>query len=144
MQLTMDVGDELAHAQHNLTELLAAIALLADDVVEHAVFSEAADEPGDVQNWSFRRVVGPPNDRFVVVSHLAAPCSRVCAAGYAAFAIRSAIMIVVGFKATDRTTGMIDASITRSPSTCLTAPWGSTTAHRAPAPPIGAVAVGCP
>ena len=39
---------------------------------------------------------------------------------YAAFAIRSAIMIVVGFEATDGMTGMIDASMTRaSPSNVL-------------------------
>ena len=38
-------------------------------------------------------------------------------------------MIVVGLIATDGTTGMIDASMTRSPSIPLTAPCESTTAH---------------
>ena len=38
-------------------------------------------------------------------------------------------MIVVGLSATDATTGMIDASTTRSPSIPLTAPCESTTAH---------------
>src|SRR5215207_5708774 len=38
-------------------------------------------------------------------------------------------MIVVGFSATDGTTGMIEASTTRSPSIPLTAPCESTTAH---------------
>ena len=66
----MDVGEELGHAEDNLTELLAPIALLADDVVEHAVLGEAADEPGDVQHVAFRRVVRVPNDCLVVLSHL--------------------------------------------------------------------------
>ena len=56
--------------------------------------------------------------------------------------IRSATMIVVGFTATEGTTGMIDASMTRSPSIPLTAPCESTTAHGSSGPPIGAVAVG--
>ena len=73
MQLTMDVGEELAHAEYNLTELLAPIALLADDVVEHAVVGEAAHKPGDVQHVAFRRVVGVPNDCLVVVGHLTSP-----------------------------------------------------------------------
>src|SRR3981081_1125377 len=53
-------------------------------------------------------------------------------------------MIVVGFSATDGTTGMIDASTTRNPSIHLTAPCESTTAHGSWGPPIGAVAAGWP
>ena len=62
----MDVGEKLGHADHNLTELLAPIALLADDVVEYAVFGKAAGEPGDVEDVAFRRVVRAPNDCLVV------------------------------------------------------------------------------
>ena len=48
---------------------------------------------------------------------------------YITLAIRSAIMIVVGFSATGGTIGMIDASMTRSSSIPLTAPRVSTTDH---------------
>ena len=71
MQLTMDVGEQLGHLDHEIAEVLAPIALLGDDVVEHAVLGEAPDEPGDVQDVALRRVVGVPDDCFVVVRHLA-------------------------------------------------------------------------
>jgi isoquinoline 1-oxidoreductase subunit beta len=53
-------------------------------------------------------------------------------------------MIVVGFSATETTTGTMDASATRSPSIPLTAARESTTAQGSWGPPIGAVAHGCP
>lgn len=53
MQLTMDIGEQLGHAEYEIAEVIAAIALLGDDVVEYAVLGEAANKPGDVRrkNW---------------------------------------------------------------------------------------------
>src|SRR5439155_25764953 len=81
VQRPMDIGELLGHAEDKHAELLAPIALLAADVVDilynlssvaaalamvasagvphvdHAVLSEAADKPGDVQDAALRRVV---------------------------------------------------------------------------------------
>ena len=73
IQLTVDVREELGHADEYVTELLAPIALLADDVVEHAVFGKAANEPGDVHHVALRHTVRVPNDCLVVVGHLISP-----------------------------------------------------------------------
>jgi hypothetical protein len=69
IQLAVDVGEELCHAEHDVAEALAAVALLGDDVVEDAVVGKAVDEPGDVQHIALRGVVGAPNDCLVVVCH---------------------------------------------------------------------------
>src|SRR5256714_12257392 len=79
VQLPMDIGEELGDAEYRLAEVLAPIALLADSARfsasvpqgDHAVRGEAADKPGDVQDAALRRVVGVPDDCFIVVRHLA-------------------------------------------------------------------------
>jgi hypothetical protein len=75
----MDIREELGDAEYKLAEVLAPIALLADSAtfyasvpqVDHAVRGEAADKPGNVQDAALRRVVGVPDDCFIVVRHLA-------------------------------------------------------------------------
>ena len=46
--------------------------------VDHTVLGEAADKSGDVQDVALRRVVGVPDDRFVVVRRRGggSPCAR--------------------------------------------------------------------
>src|SRR5258705_7860472 len=73
----MDIGEELGDERDKVAEMVAPIALLADSArfyasvpqVDHAVFGEATDKPGDVQDAALRRVVGVPDDCFIVVRH---------------------------------------------------------------------------
>src|SRR5712671_6939973 len=74
----MDVRQILGDVEYEVAEVLAAIALQADSgfnagvpQVDHAVFGEEADEPGDVEDAALRRVVGVSDDCFIVVLHLA-------------------------------------------------------------------------
>ena len=73
----MDIGVILADTDYKVAELVAPIALQAERFyasvpqVDHAVIGEEADEPGDVQDAALRRVVGVPDDCFIVVRHLA-------------------------------------------------------------------------
>src|SRR5258706_2724753 len=74
----MDIGEELGDERDKVAEMVAPIALLADSArfyasvpqVNHAVFGEATDKPGDIQDAALRRVVGVPDDCFVVVRHI--------------------------------------------------------------------------
>src|SRR5258706_8787967 len=74
----MDIGEELGDERDKVAEMVAPIALLADSArfyagvpqVDHAVLGEATDKPSDIQDAALRRVVGVPDDCFVVVRHI--------------------------------------------------------------------------
>ena len=77
VQLTMDIGEIRADADHKVAELIAPIALQAERFyagvaqVDHAVIGEERDEPGDVHDAALRRLVRLPDDCFIVVRDLA-------------------------------------------------------------------------
>src|ERR1700730_16717869 len=70
-------GVSPGEAACKVAEALSPIALQAERFyasvpqVDHAVIGEEADEPGDVQDAALRRVVGVPDDCFIVVRDLA-------------------------------------------------------------------------
>src|ERR1700682_3679993 len=73
----MYIGVIPGDAGYKVAELVAPIALQVERFyasvpqVDHAVIGEEADEPGAVQDAALRRVVGVPDDCFIVVRDLA-------------------------------------------------------------------------
>jgi hypothetical protein len=71
MEFPVKVGSQLAHEHHHVAQLLAAVALLAS--VDHAVVGEQVDESLHVHDVALGRVVGVPDDCFIVARNLALP-----------------------------------------------------------------------
>jgi hypothetical protein len=65
----VNVGSQLAHEHHHVAQLLTAVALLAG--VDHAVVGEQVDESLHANDVALGRVVGVPDDCFIVVRNLA-------------------------------------------------------------------------